>query len=168
MIVVSLDPGGRTGWATFNTKTKFFEGGQFNNTDGHHKELWEFLVRLYALYCNDELSPNEMIVVIESFEFRNDIKTEGREGLELVSREYIGIARLFSEIYGVKLIQQMPGHALRFVSNEKLDKLGLLEGHKPVSSVYNKDYIAAMKHLIFFLTVRMRIREGITDRWKRT
>ena len=162
MIVVALDPGGRTGWAIYRGKVKTFNGGQFNQIEeGHHLELWEFLEELRL-----EDTTEEMIIVIESFEFRNDLTTEGREGLELISREYIGIARLFSKMYGVKIFQQMPGHALAFVSNVKLKKLGLLK--EPVSSVYNKDYIAAVKHLIFFLVVKLKIREGITDKWKRS
>lgn len=161
MLVFACDPGGRSGWATYDTETKQFNGGQLNNTDGHHLELWELM---YGYYCRSE----KMTLVFESFEFRNDVfeGKEDRKGLELVSRDYLGVGKLFSQMYDVKFIEQMPSHALRFVTNKRLEALELL--HKPASSVFNKDYNAACKHLLHFLVVRLRIRAGITDKWRKS
>lgn len=96
---LGLDPGGTTGWATYQAKvievpvvsaTGFvyewydekFTCGLLEGPE-HHDQLYTLL----------ELShTGEYHIVCESFEYRN----KSRAGLELISKEYIGVVALFA------------------------------------------------------------------------
>lgn len=157
MIIFACDPGGTTGWATYNTITKGYDGGQLG-PDEHHVELWELL----------ESPPtnnfSSLYVVTESFEFRNNVETEDRrKGLNLVSKEYIGLMKLFARMHGCHYVEQMPAHAKGFITDEKLDALGLIKTPKHP----NRHEHDALRHLLFFMVAKLKIKEGIVDKWKR-
>lgn len=102
--IVALDPGGTTGWAKFqatkmiepNGDVRYFDRqwtcGELN-TNRHHQELYNML----GMFHTDIYH-----IVTESFEYRN----LERPGLELVSREYIGVAELYCQQRGMLLQQQ--------------------------------------------------------------
>jgi hypothetical protein len=96
LCVIGIDPGGSTGWTTYNAdivfndaegKWEFFyerwNQGQFG-PDAHHLALWNHLG-----YCHSR----NYVIVCESFDYR----WEQREDLELVSREYIGVVNLYAQ-----------------------------------------------------------------------
>src|SRR6478752_5019199 len=107
--IITLDPGGTTGWAMFTARytmtrdlfasdTEFvktfikpgkWECGQLGPNE-HHKDLYFFLTQSMI---------EETHIISESFEYRNDSPA----GLELVSREYIGIAKLVCMQYRTRL-----------------------------------------------------------------
>lgn len=133
--ILGLDPGGTTGWGSFTSEERYdptskatvytkykFECGQIG-PEPHHDELWELL----------ELQQTDhFIIVCESFEYRN----RARAGLELVSKEYIGLVNLFyrqrMQIPGQSLFFQtaamgkvQPNHKNSFVKPRNLKRLGL-------------------------------------------
>lgn len=162
MIIFACDPGGTTGWASWN-KADGFDGGQLGS-DGHHIELWNLLSQLYHIFVeiNDD---GPMYVISESFEFRNNVDTKDRrKGLELISRDYIGIMKLFASLNAnVTYIEQMPAHAKSFITDEKLERMDLIK--KPKHT--NRHEHDALRHLLFFMVVKLKMREGITDKWKK-
>lgn len=102
MTFVSLDPGGTTGWCTWTDtydQQDKFDMGQITG-DWHNNDLFEFLI---------ELSPDE--VICEDFTYQQR-KMKGSDvkipQLVLVSRDYIGVARLYCQRWHRPLHMQMP------------------------------------------------------------
>ena len=112
--VISLDPGITTGYCVGEVKNKELE---FVCGEGRwtHKDLYNWL---------DRHEPN--VVVYETFEYRN----RQRDGLELYSKELIGVIQLFAQIADevgtpeVKLVSQHPGQVMGFFTNPRLKKEG--------------------------------------------
>lgn len=128
--IVALDPGGTTGWGMFTAEERYdhldkksvytkhkFDCGQLGPQE-HHSELYNAL----GMWQTDHY-----IVVCESFEYRN----RARPGLELISKEYIGVAKLFCEERGIKYIEQTASmgkvrdKSTAFIKPRNLQKLGL-------------------------------------------
>lgn len=134
--VVALDPGGTTGWATYTSypeateEKQKFACGQIGPYQ-HHKDLYDFL----GMQQTDNT-----IIVSESFEYRN----ERRPGLVLVSKEYIGVTKLFAEERGVPYFEQTASKAKGFVKDSNLQKLGLW------SSGF-QHAMDAMRHLLYYM-----------------
>jgi hypothetical protein len=97
--IVALDPGGSTGWASYDCEV-LRDQGQFVPTfeyyeekwnsgeigpDAHHTSLWNLLGLKRA---------QNYVVVCESFEYRKGL----RDNVVLVSLEYIGVAKLFVDM----------------------------------------------------------------------
>jgi len=82
MRVIALDPGVTTGYAI-----GVIDGGHMYVVTG--EERWNHLAFWVFLHEND---PD--VVISERFEFRN----KARKGLELFSRELIGVANLYVQI----------------------------------------------------------------------
>jgi hypothetical protein len=148
--VIAIDPGGTTGWATFEvealrstgevhwrgkTVAKCFDDGGQLNQPNHHALLWELLVSQGADY-----------VICERFEHRNNDFTE------LISLEYIGVVKAYAQRFRVNLIMQGAHQAFNFNDRGmKLDRLGLtLTPYKKW-----KDANAARKHLVYYLCTQM-------------
>lgn len=155
LVIFACDPGGSTGWSSYSVEEDSWDGGQFE-TDDHHKELWSLLGTYYTAYGEG------LVIVSESFEFRNDVSTDGREGLELVSREYIGVMKLFAQVYGVRYYEQMPSHALRKIGDDKLEALELVKRPKHP----NRHYHDSLRHLLLFLVFRLKAGKEIRKTWK--
>src|SRR5687768_17063694 len=120
MKIIALDPGGTTGWATYEDQEIPVPG-----TDGeverhgvkwvcghlgpeeHHGQLYDFLGMQH--------SQQETYLVSESFEFRQ----KARDGLVLVSLEYIGVTKLFARERGLQLRMQTAAMGKGFVTDEK-------------------------------------------------
>lgn len=160
--IISLDPGGTTGWAMFTSKyvktkdlfapdseyVKTFippgtwECGQIGPHE-HHKDLYYFLIENWI---------EETYIVSESFEYRNDSPA----GLELVSREYIGIAKLVAAQHRVGLYQQTASQGkvrnkpTAFVKPSNLKKLNLWKPGQPHA-------MDAYGHLLYYMINSARI-----------
>jgi hypothetical protein len=122
MRILALDPGGTTGWASYNDEApemdSRFRCGQIG-PEQHHDDLWSLL----SVRAVD-------IIVCESFEYRN-----GLAKAELVSCEYIGIVKLFKAKHpNIRVVFQTAGQGkiteTSFVKKRHLDKLGLYERGK--------------------------------------
>jgi len=144
--IIALDPGGTTGWATFDDTAP--EGAsKFNfghiGPEEHHEKLQAFLEL--------QTSQTDTRVVCESFEYRKGL----RDNVVMVSLEYIGIVKLHCEIYGMRqspngsvvfpqLIMQTAATGKAFWKDDKLKRLGLFQpGWKHAND--------ATRHLLTYL-----------------
>jgi hypothetical protein len=128
--VVAFDPGVTTGFArgTWSDGLMTVKVGQH---DLDHIELYDQLDLLKPKY-----------VITEEFEFRN----RARKGLELVSREYIGIFELWCQRNKRLLFRQKASRALgQYYSNDKLKHDKLYVASKPHA-------MDALRHLLHWYT----------------
>jgi len=161
MKVVALDPGGTTGWACLDldedviiARSKTFlrdhvTQGQLGNNSEHHKLLWMLLTNM---------RPD--VIVCERF------KHYGNEFAKIMSREYIGIVKLYQELYGCELFQ--PGSDKKeWASDRKLRILLIL--CVPFSRWKHAN--DALRHLVYYIVFEgdrrvQACREYILDQLK--
>lgn len=161
--VVSLDPGGTTGYAIYDaefpvaslTKREPIEDrltvGHLGPED-HHEELYDLLELQHI---------RDFYLVTESFEFRQGNQ---RNNINLMSKEYIGVAKLFAQQRGligskrVRYYEQTAGLAKPFVTDEKLR---IMNWWTPGMKHAND----AARHLVFFL-VNKQGRTDLIQSWR--
>ena len=121
MKIVSLDPGGTTGYATFDSETQTWGLGEVKTDSGeHHHALWTFLHD--ALYKHPE---NERRVVCERFD------NDGNNAALLVSAEYIGVVKLFCIMNRTKLIMSNRSNKdVTYLRGAELKRFGVWSGSK--------------------------------------
>ena len=138
-VLMAFDPGGTTGVAILNltglesgiTTPRFAHLGPHT----HRLELWDML---------NAYKPTHLIY--ESFEFRN----KARDNLELISRDYIGIIGLWSDLNPTRLYKQSAAQAKGFIkdsgpnANVPLKRLGWYVPGK-------KHAMDAARHMAYFL-----------------
>lgn len=161
--LMALDPGGTTGIATSR-----FIGDSIENPNivdlnyttydmgpmKHHMTLWDYIA-----------SFNPDTIICESFDFRQNYGREGeRNKVELISREYIGVAELYCQMTKTKLVMQSASMGKNFVPDDKLDKTGILV----TPSHPNRHKNDALRHLVRYQVVNLGIRSPITDSWRTT
>lgn len=146
--VLALDPGGTTGWAILPRDKDSVLCGQIGPGD-HHAELWGFLSSL-----------GNHTVVMESFQYRQ-FQGVAKAKVELTSVEYIGVVKLFGQLYsGFDIVQQTASLAINFVSDNKLKRL---DWYKPTAAKpHARD---ALRHLLYYLIVTKHIREPLVNKW---
>lgn len=140
--LVALDPGGTTGWATF-TATKMVTP---DDTCEYYDAAWtcgqigpyEHHLELYGMLGSFQVE--ETRIICESFEYRN--KT--RPGLELISREYIGVTKLFCANRSIPLVMQSASMGKGFVRDTNIKRLGLW-------SVGWKHAMDSYRHLLYYM-----------------
>lgn len=117
MLIIALDPGVTTGYATGK-----IEEGQMKVVTGQerwvHSELWGFL---------EDSQPD--VIISEMFEFRNKART----GLELFSRELIGVVHLYCQLYmeNTEPYMQMPSVIGGFFTDDRLKKDNIFKEGRP-------------------------------------
>jgi hypothetical protein len=142
MKIVSLDPGGTTGWAMLNIDPldmpanpnllflrDHVKQGQVGSNSEHHMLLWNFLIAM---------GPD--VIVGEPF------KSYGNEFAKAISREYIGIVKLYEALYNVKVVWQ-GSDKKEWATNEKLRKLLLL----CIPLVKWRHANDAIRHLVYYV-----------------
>jgi hypothetical protein len=131
MKLLSLDPGGTTGFAIRDSEV--IRGGQLA-WDEHHRHLWDLL---------DFERPDA--VVCEEFQYQIR-RNQGVDmpGIVLVSKEYIGVAKIWCDLRG-KVYHEQKLSSLKFWDDDKLKKIGLYEPGKP----HRND---AVRHLLYYIT----------------
>lgn len=145
--LLALDPGGTTGY-TLRRGEKWV-GGQLG-PGNHHRDLWDLLHALKQ--------PSSIICERFDYEIRRDAKnTYDVPGIELVSRNYIGVVELFCELTKVKLYMS-PRSVLgvEWVKDTALKKMGLYVPGKP----HQND---SARHLIYHM-VQIRNEKTILER----
>lgn len=160
--VIALDPGGATGWATYSSVLmpdgkhydEEFTCGTLDHED-HHLDLYGLLGLQHV---------QNYIVVTESFEFRQN--DGDRTGIELISREYIGVAKLFGQERKVKVVKQTASTAKKFMP----DKGPMANKHLRVMGLWvpgreNRHAMDAYRHLVYYLVNRER-RYDLIESWK--
>jgi len=141
--IISIDPGGTTGWCIFeieregmefkvseDIKEHFVSSGQLNKPN-HHSTLWRFL---------DKHQPD--VIVCERYEKRNN------DFSLLISVEYIGTVKTWAALNDRFVVFQGASQALHWMDEgAKLSRLGLTL----LPYVKWKDANAALKHMVFYL-----------------
>jgi hypothetical protein len=155
--VIAFDPGGTTGiaYAHYDGEEIHYQTGELGPHE-HHDELWNVLEHWHH---EVELPGNNKHLVTESFEFRQNLQ---KKNVELISKEYIGIMKLFAINAKIKYFERNASQAKSFVSDEKLDRLGILE----VPKHPNRHRNDALRHLIMYLVVNLGIQSPITNQWR--
>jgi hypothetical protein len=156
MRILGLDPGGSTGWCFFGYQESDPEKWTWSGdtiTLKHHHSLLRALIQRYM--------PD--YIVCEDFQFRQKAGTEDyRKGLELISREYIGIARLAAQDMDAKFILQPSSMKdTNLTRDENLEKLGILR--TPLHP--NRHYHDACRHTVNYIIQKRRFQPFI-DRIK--
>ena len=126
MRVVALDPGGTTGLA-FNHNDQILISQI--DTPNHNQDLRDILNRL-----------DPAVVVCEDFLFR-----QSKTKVDLVSRDYIGVARLWCDDNGRELVLQTPAAGKAFWTDDKLKALGYYTPAMPHAN-------DAVRHLLYYFT----------------
>lgn len=141
MRIVALDPGGTTGWASWGDDSQLVPGFHHCHLgpDEHHQTLYEML---------HTYSPR--VIVCESFEYRRD----QRDSVVLISREYIGVVKLWCSQNNVPLVMQTAATAKTFVNDTRLQTCGLMQ--TPKTRYPNMHINDAYRHLIHYM-VKKRV-----------
>lgn len=171
--ILAIDPGGTTGYRyvahspnepTVPTDIHEFmwEGGQIG-PDEHHLELQNLLIQY-----RQKADASPLTIVCESFEFRQHINKESaKTGVNLISKEYIGIIKLFVETSTNVIVRFQTASAAKQLvpdkgplANEKLRQLGLYTTANP----HQND---ATRHALRHMVINMKMRNPITNVWLR-
>lgn len=156
--VLALDPGGTTGWASYDAEIMPSLDGSTQEIidhrltvgqigpDDHHSDLYALLERAHI---------HDFTVVCESFEFRQNRQ---RDNINLMSREYIGVVKLFQAERSVPVVFQTAGLAKGFVSDQKLK---VMKWYTP-GMQHARD---ATRHLVYYL-VNKQHRHDLVESWK--
>lgn len=136
MRILSLDPGTTSGYCVY-TEDKKFKAGELG-PDEHHRSLWDLL-------CDE--GPD--LVICEEFThrpvFEKDGKVQVRRNVILDSKEYIGVVKLWCQMFDAELVMQYASQAKDFWDNDKLKRANLyIKG-----STHKRD---AMRHMLYYLT----------------
>jgi hypothetical protein len=164
--IVAYDPGGTTGVATAEWEPTT-EGEQLTSIEQikfnryslgpheHHTQLWR-----------DLQTGNYTDIAWESFEFRQHLLTDdegnpiAKMKVELISREYIGILRLFCEISNTRFHYRTASSAKRFITPDMLKQVGLW-----IPGESHKHEMDATRHLTRYMVVVRKIQSPFTDIW---
>jgi len=130
---VSLDPG----WAVRDPDGTF-RHGVFEGED-HHLDLWKFL---QDQVFRGDLANTSVQIICEKFNYQRRQLDKG-VNLVLISRNYIGIVELFSQMYAIPLYMSQVANK-EFFNNKNLRDLNL---YYPTE--HERD---AVSHLLWYLT----------------
>ena len=161
MKIISIDPGGTTGWATFQLTfigndpkwspilaDHFIRYGHLGPGD-HHNDLNDVLI---------EERPD--LIIYERFEHRNN------EFAQLTSVEYIGVIKQYQQQRDkCKIESQGASQALPWSDDKKMEHLDILIT-PPLTWRHAND---ARRHLLYTLATRSRsakIRRHVLEQFK--
>ena len=145
MLILALDPGVTTGWATFQ-KPNRRDGYRSGQTKG---PIWVLLESGLMVPQAEE----KFVVIYETFTFRQIPKAD------LTPVEVIGVIKEWARQKEVPLVPQSPAEGKGFFSDDKLKVLQLYRpGHPHAND--------AMRHLLFYLSFGhgIQVGEGIIDK----
>lgn len=142
MRILSLDPGGTTGWAQMDrpphamdtNEEDQWKQGEIKEPE-HHGNLWELL-------CTAQ--PD--ILLCEGFNHQQ------RDFANVIALEYIGVVKLWmltGRLVEVKVAFPPPGIYKQFWTKEKIKAVGLW---KPNA----RNATSATGHLLYYLTINMK------------
>jgi hypothetical protein len=131
---------------------------EVSSDDGfeYHAALWRLLGRYHLAAV---AAGYELIIICERFQFRPD-DAQSREKIELISKEYEGVVKLYAEYNDVKLVSQNSAQAVGATAfwgdangankgNHKIKKLGLWK-------VDNPHAMDALRHYLYYVTFTLK------------
>jgi len=147
MKIMAIDPGGTTGWATFDllfldglplwipTFSKHFKHHGQIGPDEHHDSLDRHL---------DSEMPD--LVLLERFEHRNN------DFSQLISVEYIGVTKRWCQKNKRNLVLQGASEGIKWSDNKKMKHVDILIS--PITP--NRHANDARRHLLYMLANRAK------------
>ncbi len=133
MRIASIDPGQTTGLCFYTPEFESLERFQIGPED-HYLELFNTLIEFQA-----------DVVICESFQNMSDLM----QAATTKPLEYIGIAKLFAEVWQAKLVFQTAAQGKNFWTDDKLKTVGLYERSRPHSN-------DATRHHLFYWTFTLQ------------
>jgi hypothetical protein len=127
----------------------------------HHADLCTLLEKWYG-ECQENLIDSHLVT--EAFTFRQHA-TDGSFGkakVELVSCEYIGIIKMFSQQYEIPMKSYMSSEGKGFATDLKLEKLGWFQTPKTPKRHMND----AVRQAVCYIVKELKIYSPLTDTWK--
>lgn len=121
-MIVALDPGRTTGWATYDL--------------GEHMHAGQWVEPLSVYSELSDMRPT--LIVCESFLFRQKIK------IDFTPVEVIGVVKLFCYQSGIELVMQTPSQAKHFFTDDRLKERGLYQAGQPHAN-------DATRHMLYYL-----------------
>src|SRR5262245_58209635 len=152
-LIISLDPGGTTGVSSYYMLSEdkspssggsfdyreTFNGKQFG-PEPHFKALWYYLA---------DMNPD--VIVCEDFVY------QGKNNVELISRDYIGVVKLYCELTRKPLQMQQPWmKEPTWLNNNALNKIGVYHRGRP----HQND---ATRHLIYYVVQTLGRKEILNE-----
>jgi hypothetical protein len=173
--ILALDPGGTTGWATYTAERLWTGDPEEEGSLEYYNEKFtcgqigpeEHHAALYRHIGTQQTS--EFVLITESFEFRNMDKRH-RDNINLMSREYIGVAKLFAQLRMLgkedqQFWLQTAGVAKQFIpdsgpqASKKIRDAGLWYPNQ-------RHAMDAMRHLLWYLVNRDNRIDLVRKWWK--
>lgn len=143
--IISFDPGGTTGYLYRGPDKKIVRG---ELTGDHHVQLWQLLTG-----CRLQVTSNDpdakLVILYEDFMY---LKSEQkREKIVYVSKEYIGVIKLFAQTFShaVTLRKHSSAPKDQFWDDKKLRAVGLWD----TKSKHIRD---ATKHYLYYVTFELK------------
>jgi hypothetical protein len=131
--ILSIDPGGTTGYASLD-ESDVYRVGMIGPGD-HHARLW-------ALLCAQD--PD--LLICEAFNYQRRELDKGVQ-LELVSKEYIGVCKLYVETaprgLTIQYYEPPPGQFKKLVTRKWLEAATLWD---PKNAPHGMDALAQLIH----------------------
>lgn len=147
MTVFAIDPGPHTAIFYRNSRNEFspvtLDFTVFSNEPLRNLMQW--------LECH---IPKGATVILEPFEFRKD-DARYREYIDYSTGEYVGVVKLFCQIYGHELVMQGASVAKGFWTDDKLKRVGL---YKLCKNRHERD---ACRHWLHYVTFTLDNREWL-------
>ena len=134
--LIALDPGTHTGVCIYSTETNGFEFDTLGPNQ-HHLPLWDLLT---------VTAPD--VIIFERFTYQR------RDKVILDSVEYIGVARLYSQLHRVPYAEQTPSSAKNLWTDDKIRTLGLWRPSE-------RHAMDALRHMLYYLTVKKNDRQWV-------
>lgn len=128
-MILSFDPGGTTGWCLYGPGNETGVGQL--ETPQHHQELWELL---------EQTNPGTIVYE----EFYNQTTAA-----ELISKEYIGVLKLYAQQFVCRIVGQSPSQGKHFWTDSKIKELGLWVPGKPHA-------MDALRHMLYFVSFNQK------------
>lgn len=148
--IIALDPGGTTGyfWRGPDRKPVFGHvhvvKADGKTLDGHHLELWALLQRCLMQVLKEDKEA-KLYIICEEFLY---LKSEaGREKIDYVAKEYIGVVKLFAKTYAhhVFIRTFSAATAKQFWTDDKLKVIGFY-------STKSKHVRDAARHYLYYVS----------------
>ena len=157
--ILWIDPGKISGWATYSA---------FKVANEYTDEMWT------CGYLGPEKHNAALELLIENQSVMDytvgyeDFLDTNNRGAITISKKYIAVIEHVVEVFNDsaalqwKLVHQVPSQAKVFVSDGKLEALGIL--NKPASKKPNTDMNDAYRHIVYYMINTLH-RRDLLRRW---
>jgi hypothetical protein len=134
---VSIDPGTHIGMAYWSGSERV------RTTCRHVGKMWKDVLEGSHAAADEALEWDPRVVVCEDFLLRGRVGSTDREGLSPVQTTFAMLAYMDAAGWVGDVVMQLPSEAISVITDERLDRYGLLTGN-----AHEKD---ATRHGVLYL-----------------